>query len=158
MLPDVCCSYVFPGCLTPAGIAQLEADMAATLQTKAWGFGSLDDDAAPGSSDTFGMSERSMLVRGPVADAPELGVSAWPAPGTASFQLIDDAFVVACLELAIGAPFHFCHCAYGYRTPGAGGMGFHQGERRPACAAARNPALTALLAGQIITTGTTSTP
>ena len=27
--------YVFPGCLTQTGIAQLEADMAGTLQTKA---------------------------------------------------------------------------------------------------------------------------
>ena len=53
-----------------------------------------------------------------------------------SFQLIDDPFIVHCLELAVEAPFHFCHCAYGFRTPGAKGMGFHQVAAAPAAAPA----------------------
>eukprot|EP01052_Picozoa_sp_SAG31_P013252 SAG31_NODE_793_length_12044_cov_12.886229_14_plen_264_part_00 len=100
--------------------------MASTLQTKAWGFGRADKAAAPGRSDTFGMDELSMLVRGPVDAAPERGVSLWPAPCSASFQLIDHEFVVSCVREAIGNRFHFCHCAYGYRVGGARGMGFHQ--------------------------------
>jgi ectoine hydroxylase-related dioxygenase (phytanoyl-CoA dioxygenase family) len=119
--------YVFESCMTDDGIAAVEHDMAGTLQTQAWGFGRPDESAAPGSSDTFGMGELSMLVRGPVDAAPESGVSLWPAPGSASFQLIDNEFVLGCVREAMGGSrFHFCHCAYGYRLGGAGGMGFHQ--------------------------------
>lgn len=119
--------YVFKGCMTDQGIAAVEGDMAQTLQTAAWNFGQQADAAGPTKGDTFGMSERSMLVRGPVDAAPEQSVSLWPAPGSASFQLIDHQFVMGCLEKALGGErFQFCHCAYGYIMSGAGGMGFHQ--------------------------------
>jgi hypothetical protein len=42
-----------------------------------------------------------MLVRGPVEAVPEHGVSLWPAPGTASFQLVDDEIVVAYVREAL---------------------------------------------------------
>lgn len=145
--------YVFPEALTTAGCSGLEAEMRGCLQTQAWGFGRMARSVTPHQNDngTFGMTGPSMLVRGPVEEDVARNVSLWPAPGTNSFALIDDPFVVACLsaytactpfrctpyqpnprvvpsaERAFnGAQFHFCHCAYGFRLPGAKGMGFHQ--------------------------------
>jgi hypothetical protein len=92
--------YVLNGCLTAEGSEQLEAEMYATGQAQKWTSGRQNEAVRNGpltrERDTLTLSPLSMLVRGPVDADAASGVSLWPAPGTACFELIDAPLVTAC--------------------------------------------------------------
>lgn len=90
--------YVFPSVLTGEGCRRILAEIANTQQSQAWQAvreegrqGRAARAANEPRTDTLGISEVGMLVRGPVEES--TGVSLWPAPRTACFQLIDHPFV-----------------------------------------------------------------